>query len=217
MSSTEKGTTSTEEAATRPPVEPVAHFTVAERAARGRAARADVPRRSHASWEPSPGRADPVELLEEQAEVAGGGARADPLRADARLAVHVLPRRRRTSWPPISPACRGRACTRSSAATRTSRTSADLRRAGPAARVRHQRLRRDAARARSSGISSGSSRASRSPAATAASTTRRRQPINLAVTRSYREAMAEFASMRTFDSGTRASTSRPSSRAWRRR
>lgn len=46
---------------------PVAHFTVAERTARGKAARADVPRASHAEWEPPPHRPDPVELLEEQA------------------------------------------------------------------------------------------------------------------------------------------------------
>ena len=50
------------------PIEPVAHFTVAERAARGKAARAEVPRSAHAAWEPPPVRADPVELLEEQAK-----------------------------------------------------------------------------------------------------------------------------------------------------
>ena len=49
-------------------LEPIAHFSVAERVARGRAARAEVPRRAHAEWEPSPVRADPVELLEEQAK-----------------------------------------------------------------------------------------------------------------------------------------------------
>src|SRR3954471_6995260 len=45
----------------------VEHFTAAERAARGRAARALVPRSSHAAWEPAPGRRDPVDVLEEQA------------------------------------------------------------------------------------------------------------------------------------------------------
>jgi uncharacterized protein (DUF2252 family) len=50
------------------PLEPVAHFTAAERAARGKAARVEVPRKAHASWEPPPVRADPVELLEEQAK-----------------------------------------------------------------------------------------------------------------------------------------------------
>ena len=53
---------------TRPPLAAVAHFTVAERAARGKAARAEVPRKSHAGWEPPAVRLDPVELLEEQAK-----------------------------------------------------------------------------------------------------------------------------------------------------
>jgi uncharacterized protein (DUF2252 family) len=46
----------------------VEHFTVAERAARGKATRSDVPRASHAEWEPALHRPDPVELLEEQAQ-----------------------------------------------------------------------------------------------------------------------------------------------------
>ena len=46
----------------------VEHFTVDERVARGKAARADVPRSAHAAWEPSPDRVSPVELLEEQAK-----------------------------------------------------------------------------------------------------------------------------------------------------
>jgi Uncharacterized protein conserved in bacteria (DUF2252) len=45
----------------------VPHLTPAERAARGKAARAEVPRRSHGEWEPSSKRPDPVELLQEQA------------------------------------------------------------------------------------------------------------------------------------------------------
>jgi hypothetical protein len=49
------------------PLTAVAHFTPAERAARGTAARAEVPRKVHGEWEPSPIRADPVELLEDQA------------------------------------------------------------------------------------------------------------------------------------------------------
>ena len=43
------------------------HMTVAERVARGKAARAEVPRSRHASFEPSPNRPDPLELLERQA------------------------------------------------------------------------------------------------------------------------------------------------------
>ena len=45
----------------------VPHLTVAERAARGKAARAEVPRSSHGVFEPGPRRPDPVELLERQA------------------------------------------------------------------------------------------------------------------------------------------------------
>ena len=45
----------------------VPHLSIAERVARGKAARADVPRSSHAVFEPSPSRADPIELLERQA------------------------------------------------------------------------------------------------------------------------------------------------------
>src|SRR4051812_11966836 len=44
------------------------HLSVAERVARGRAARKEVPRSLHAHFEPSEVRADPVELLERQAQ-----------------------------------------------------------------------------------------------------------------------------------------------------
>ncbi|MFL5852457.1 MAG: DUF2252 domain-containing protein [Solirubrobacteraceae bacterium] len=44
------------------------HLSVAERVARGRAARKEVPRSAHALFEPASGRADPVELLERQAQ-----------------------------------------------------------------------------------------------------------------------------------------------------
>jgi uncharacterized protein (DUF2252 family) len=46
----------------------VPHLTVAERVARGKAARAEVPRSSHAVFDPPATRADPVELLERQAK-----------------------------------------------------------------------------------------------------------------------------------------------------
>jgi uncharacterized protein (DUF2252 family) len=46
----------------------VPHLSVDERVARGKAARAEVPRSSHAAFEPRPHRPDPVELLERQAE-----------------------------------------------------------------------------------------------------------------------------------------------------
>ncbi len=47
---------------------PVEHFVLAERVARGKAARGEVPRRSHAQWEPASVRVDPVALLEEQSQ-----------------------------------------------------------------------------------------------------------------------------------------------------
>jgi uncharacterized protein (DUF2252 family) len=44
----------------------VEHLSAGERRARGREARNQVPRSSHADWQPSPDRRDPVELLIEQ-------------------------------------------------------------------------------------------------------------------------------------------------------
>src|SRR6476661_3138437 len=41
-------------------------FTTAERHARGKAARSEVPRSAHGAWEPAAIRRDPVDLLEEQ-------------------------------------------------------------------------------------------------------------------------------------------------------
>jgi uncharacterized protein (DUF2252 family) len=46
----------------------VEHPSVADRRARGKAARSEVPRSSHADWAPAANRPDPVELLEEQAK-----------------------------------------------------------------------------------------------------------------------------------------------------
>jgi uncharacterized protein (DUF2252 family) len=46
----------------------VAHLTPRERAAQGKAERAEVPRSAHAAFEPPANRRDPVELLEEQAQ-----------------------------------------------------------------------------------------------------------------------------------------------------
>ena len=46
----------------------MAHLSVAERVAAGKAARAQVPRASHATFEPAGDRVDPIKLLERQAE-----------------------------------------------------------------------------------------------------------------------------------------------------
>src|SRR6202042_1938455 len=52
----------------RDPTAPLPHLTVAERVARGKAARAEVPRSSHALFERPPDRVGPLELLERQAQ-----------------------------------------------------------------------------------------------------------------------------------------------------
>ena len=125
---------------------PVPHFSAAERAARGRAERSECPRASHAGFEPAAGPRsgrDPRGAGRD----ARARARPDPLRADARLAVHVLPRGGARSWRTTSPA--------TPRAGSTSQLCGDahlvelrrLRLAGTRARLRHQRLRRDAARA----------------------------------------------------------------------
>ena len=77
MSSTQLGVSSldtvADEAASakvRRPSKPhaVSHSSVQERAARGRAARSEVPRSSHAEFAPTRERQDPVELLQSQAQ-----------------------------------------------------------------------------------------------------------------------------------------------------
>jgi uncharacterized protein (DUF2252 family) len=55
-------------AATRKTSTRIERASLEERVAHGRAARADVPRSSHAAWEPALDRPDPVALLEEQAK-----------------------------------------------------------------------------------------------------------------------------------------------------
>ena len=54
--------------AVEPELKAVPHFTPAERAARGQAARAELPRSAHGDWEPAPTAPRPVDLLEEQAQ-----------------------------------------------------------------------------------------------------------------------------------------------------
>ena len=54
--------------ARRPTPKRVPHPTAAQRAAKGKAARAVSPRSAHGEWEPARDRRDPVDLLEEQAK-----------------------------------------------------------------------------------------------------------------------------------------------------
>src|SRR4051794_28145831 len=46
----------------------VEHLSKPERVARGKAARAEVPRSAHAAWEPPTGGRDPIAVLEQQAQ-----------------------------------------------------------------------------------------------------------------------------------------------------
>jgi hypothetical protein len=46
----------------------IEHLTPSERRARGKPARAEVPRRTHAAWSSAADRPDPIALLEEQAK-----------------------------------------------------------------------------------------------------------------------------------------------------
>src|SRR3954454_2817712 len=50
------------------PPKTVRHSTPSESNARGKAARAELPRSAHAGWEPAPMRRDPIDLLEDQAQ-----------------------------------------------------------------------------------------------------------------------------------------------------
>src|SRR5438876_660684 len=52
-----------------------AYVTVAEREARGKAARAEVPRSSHGEFRPPARRADPIKLLDSQAKARAPGQR----------------------------------------------------------------------------------------------------------------------------------------------
>ena len=179
------------------PPKVVAHFTPAERIARGKAARAEVPRSSHADWEASPGRADPVALLEEQAK--------------SRVPELVPIRYGRMLVSPFT-FFRGAAYLMATDLSGTPRTGLHVQLCGdahlsnfgvyasPDRRLVFDMndfdetlpgpfewdLKRLVASFAVAGRDRGYSKS-------------RRQEINLTVGRTYREAMAEFAAMRTFD------------------
>ena len=70
----------------------VPHLSVAERVARGKAARNEVPRSGHASFEPLVDSGRSGRVARAPGEDARAGVGADSIRADAGLAVYVLSR-----------------------------------------------------------------------------------------------------------------------------
>ena len=170
-------------------------------AANGRA----LPRRVLGQHVPAADRPDPIVILEAQGTTRRPGAAADPLRADGRLAVRLLPRRgrghgRRPRAPPRAPGFAS-----SSAATRTCRTSASIaRRSARSSSTSTTSTRRSPAP--SSGTSSGWPRASSSPAGRSAGR-RRGQRALLYAMGAYRLRMGEYARTGALDTGTRGSRS----------
>ena len=178
-------------ASTRPAPK-VVHLTEEERVGRGKSAREQTPRTSHAVLE-TDGR-DPVAIVD--ADSASRVPELVPIRygrmlvsaftfyrGAASLMAHDLASTPRTG--PQRPALRR--C-----------SLLELRRLRVTfarSRLRPERLRRDAARARSNGTSSASRRASRSPAGTGGSTTRSVARACSPSVRAYREGMRSFAAM----------------------
>ena len=67
--------------------EATAGLTVTARAARGKAARAAVPREKHADFEPAPGRPDPVGLLQDQSATRPAACCSSSVTGSARPAA----------------------------------------------------------------------------------------------------------------------------------
>ena len=183
-------------------------LSVSERVARGKAARREVPRSSHAAFEPAAHRLDPVELLERQADtrvpelvpIRYGRMLASPftfyrgaalimaadLAADPANGLHRPVLRRR---PPLE--------------------LRPLRLARAPARLRHQRLRRDAARAVGMGRQAARGEHADLRARAAASRSRSRSAVVLeTVARLPHADGASSPGCATSRSGTPASTSR---------
>jgi uncharacterized protein (DUF2252 family) len=68
IETTEQATPTPDRTSTKSRAGKVVHFTPEERAAKGKAARAEVPRKLHGEWEPPSQRPDPVDVLEKQAK-----------------------------------------------------------------------------------------------------------------------------------------------------
>ena len=122
-----------------------AELTLDDRIARGRDARGQAPRSGHARWEPAPGRPDPVKLLQGQA--ATRVPELVPIRYGRMLVSPCTFYRGAAADHGVRP---GRDAPQwGHRATLRGRPPVELRRVrlpGAAADLRHQRLRRDAAR-----------------------------------------------------------------------
>ena len=115
--------------------------TADERRRTGRAS-GRRPRSAHGDWDVEARDRDPIAVLEEQARDACPGARAGALRAHGRVAVRVLPRRRRDHGDgPVDHA--GHRAHGAGVRRRPRRQLRHVRHARAQHRVRHQRLRRD--------------------------------------------------------------------------
>jgi hypothetical protein len=180
--------------------------TVSGSVSRGKEARAVAPRASHAAFEFARDRRDPVEVLQRPGAHPRAGARPHPLRPHARLAVRVLPRRGgdHGRGPSVHAAVGpARAVLRRRAPVQLRR----VRLTRPAARLRPQRLRRDAPGPWEWDVERLA--ASMLIAAQRNGFRRRDQRrVVLACVGSHRGAMATFAAMGKLGSGTRASRSR---------
>ena len=188
-----------------------AHPDREQSVAAGKAARQLAPLASQRDFSAAASR-DPVGCSWAR-PIPGAGAGAGAPRADAGLAVHLLPRRgaadgRRPGRDADAPAC-GCSC----AVTPTCRTSGcSPRRSGGWSSTSTTSTRR--CPGRSSGTSSGWPRASRSPAATTGSRRKKRRRVVAGRRRRLPERDAGSSPpCRTWTSGTRTSTSMTPSRS----
>ena len=188
-----RGSGSIESEGARAPA-PVTHPTPKERAAKGEGGSGEGSSREPRGLGSAGGPSGPRRPARGAGDVAGARARPDPVRPDAGLAVRLLPGRGRGHGRRP----RGDAALRAHRPGLRRRAPVELRRvrlARAAAAVRHQRLRRDAARVRGNGTSSVWRRASRSPAANNGFTDKPSARRSRSAVAAYRTAMREFAAM----------------------
>ena len=177
---------------------PTSKLVATESAERGRAAREAVPRSAHGDWAPAAEPAGSGLCAAVAGDDTPTGARPDPLRPDARLAVHVLSRRGRGDGG----RSRGHAGLWDRRAGVRRRAHLELRRvrgSGPPADLRAERLRRDASGSVGVGCQADGGQCRDRRVATSGS-----RPIVggrscSPASREYREAMRGFAEMSHLD------------------